>query len=66
MEKFKRYAILFIMFFIPVIFFTSCKEFFDPEQKLDITEDNLYIDWYEYRSVAMGMYAIQHPSPRSG
>ncbi len=38
---------------------TSCKDFFDPKQEIDITEDELYKDWYEYRSVAMGMYGLQ-------
>ena len=37
----------------------SCEEFLNPDQELDITEDRLYDDWYEYRSVEMGLYAIQ-------
>jgi starch-binding outer membrane protein, SusD/RagB family len=39
--------------------FTSCKDFFDPEQELNITEDQMYNDWYEFRSIEMGMYALQ-------
>lgn len=42
-----------------IVFLTSCQDFFDPEQEIDITKDELFNDWYEYRSVAMGMYALQ-------
>jgi starch-binding outer membrane protein, SusD/RagB family len=42
-----------------VLTFTSCNEFFDPDQELNITDDKLFNDWYEYRSVEMGMYALQ-------
>jgi starch-binding outer membrane protein, SusD/RagB family len=38
---------------------SSCEQFFNPEQELNITEDQLYDDWYEYRSVAMGLYGLQ-------
>jgi len=37
----------------------SCEKFLDPEQELEITEDRLYDDWYEYRSIEMGMYGLQ-------
>jgi len=37
----------------------SCADFFNPEQEIDITEEKLYKDWYEYRAVGMGMYALQ-------
>jgi len=50
--------VLFILFAV-MLTFTSCKDFFDPEQELNITEDQMYNDWYEYRSVEMGMYALQ-------
>ena len=38
---------------------TSCEKFFNPVQELNITEDRLYGDWYEYRSVEMGLYGLQ-------
>ena len=38
---------------------TSCDEFFNPDQGIAVTEDQLYGDWYEYRSAAMGLYALQ-------
>ncbi len=40
------------------VIFSSCEDFLNPEQELNITEDRLYGDWYEYRSVSMGMYAL--------
>lgn len=48
-----------ILLLVAVFVFSSCKEFFDPVQELNITEDQLYDDWYEYRSIEMGMYALQ-------
>ncbi|MDA3823421.1 MAG: RagB/SusD family nutrient uptake outer membrane protein [Bacteroidales bacterium] len=38
---------------------SSCEKFLNPEQELEITEDRLYDDWYEYRSIEMGMYGLQ-------
>ncbi|MCF8226844.1 MAG: RagB/SusD family nutrient uptake outer membrane protein [Bacteroidales bacterium] len=38
---------------------SSCEKLLNPEQTLKITEDRLYGDWYEYRSIAMGMYGLQ-------
>ena len=38
---------------------TSCEKFLNPDQVLNITEDKLYGDWYEYRSVEMGLYGLQ-------
>ncbi len=40
-------------------FMSSCEKFLNPEQELNITEDKLFDDWYEYRSIAMGMYGLQ-------
>lgn len=54
-QKNALYIIALMFAMIPV----SCNEFFNPEQELDITEDKLYKDWYEYRAVGMGMYAMQ-------
>ncbi len=38
---------------------SSCERFLNPVQELNITEDQLYDDWYEYRSVEMGLYGLQ-------
>ncbi len=54
-QKNLLYIIALMFAMVPV----SCTEFFNPEQEIDITEDKLYKDWYEYRAVGMGMYALQ-------
>jgi len=38
---------------------TSCDDFFNPDQDIKVSEDQLYNDWYEYRSAVMGLYALQ-------
>lgn len=38
---------------------TSCEDFFNPDQEINVTENQLFNDWYEYRSAAMGLYALQ-------
>lgn len=38
---------------------SSCEEFFNPDQVISVTEDQLFNDWYEYRSASMGMYGLQ-------
>ncbi len=37
----------------------SCEDFFNPDQDLIIKQDDLYKNWNEYRSVEMGLYALQ-------
>lgn len=59
MKRLIKYALFSTLLLFPVIFFTSCKEFLNPEQELSVTEDKLLNDWYEYRSLAMGMYGLQ-------
>ena len=44
---------------LTLVLITSCEKFLNPEQELDITEDRLYDDWYEYRAIEMGMYGLQ-------
>jgi hypothetical protein len=59
MKWLSKYLIVTCLIFAPVFFFSSCKDFLNPEQQLEITEDKLLNDWYEYRSLAMGMYGLQ-------
>jgi hypothetical protein len=59
MSKLKKYYLPLISIFMVMIFFSSCEDFFNPEQELNITESRLYDDWYEYRSVEMGLYGLQ-------
>ncbi len=44
---------------LSVILVSSCEKFLNPVQELNITEERLFDDWYEYRSVEMGMYGLQ-------
>ena len=55
----RRAGIRLAMLTVFISLFTSCEKFLNPEQELYITEDQLYQDWYEYRSVEMGMYGLQ-------
>lgn len=52
--------ILWLLFLITTgLFLNSCEKFLSPDQELAIREDQLYDDWYEYRSIEMGMYGLQ-------
>lgn len=59
MKNLKKYTIIFSLLFGSALLLSSCKDFFDPEQATKVTEDQLYDDWYEYRSIAMGLYGLQ-------
>lgn len=59
MKNFNKYKAIIGIFLLSVIFLSSCKEFLNPEQEINITKDKLYDDWYEYRSILMGLYGIQ-------
>jgi len=59
MKSIHQYPVIAILLLTPMLFLGSCEKFFDPEQELKITEENLYDDWYEYRSIEMGMYGLQ-------
>lgn len=54
-----KYLIIAGVILVPLLVMTSCEKFLTPEQELAITEDRLFKDWYEYRAVEMGMYALQ-------
>lgn len=57
MKKIHTHSI-FIVLSVSLTLF-SCKEFLFPEQEINITEERLYDDWYEYRAVSMGLYRLQ-------
>jgi starch-binding outer membrane protein, SusD/RagB family len=59
MTKFLRYSVIIALTTGSILFVSSCKDFLNPEQALNITDDRLYDDWYEYRAVAMGLYGLQ-------
>jgi len=59
MRKNLKYSVAIISVLISLAFLPSCKDFLNPEQELNVTQDQLFNDWYEYRSAAMGLYGLQ-------
>ena len=59
MRSYNKYKVIIGIFLLSVIFLSSCKDFLNPEQEINITKDKLYDDWYEYRSIVMGLYGLQ-------
>lgn len=59
MRNYNKYAVVIGIFLGSLIFFSSCKEFLNPDQEINITDDKLFDDWYEYRAIEMGLYGIQ-------
>jgi starch-binding outer membrane protein, SusD/RagB family len=61
-HKMKKGFNLLIVFF-SVLFLagnlTSCEKFFEPDQEVTLTEEQMYSDWYEYRAAVMGLYGLQ-------
>jgi tetratricopeptide (TPR) repeat protein len=55
-SKIKRIVLAVI---ISVSLFPACKEFLSPDQGYPITGDQMFDDWYEYRSAEMGLYGLQ-------
>jgi hypothetical protein len=58
MNKFMKFTGILIVF-MAMLIVGSCEKFLNPDQDLLITEDRLYDDWYEYRSIEMGLYGLQ-------
>ncbi len=59
MRKIVKYSWLVWFSIIMLLIFNSCEDFLEPDQEFNLTEDKLFDDWYEYRSVEMGLYLIQ-------
>lgn len=59
MRKNLKYSVVILSLLMSVVFLPSCKDFLNPDQELNITSDKMFDDWYEYRSVAMGLYNLQ-------
>ena len=55
----KKYAGIIVALVMTVLLLSSCKDFFNPDQEIDITDDKMFTDWYEYRAAEMGLYALQ-------
>lgn len=54
-----KYHLVVTFTFVIIILSSSCKDFYEPKQELNLTESELFDDWYEYRSVEMGLYGLQ-------
>lgn len=54
-----KYTRTFLLLGAVLFAVSSCKDFLNPEQEINITEDKLFDDWYEYRSIEMGLYGLQ-------
>lgn len=59
MRNFRKYKEVIVLLLVMFFMFPSCKEFLNPDQEINITEDKLFDDWYEYRSIGMGLYGLQ-------
>jgi len=59
MLKNLKYSVIITLTLMSMVFLPSCNDFLNPEQDLNITQDQLFDDWYEYRAVAMGLYGLQ-------
>jgi len=59
MLKNLKYSVIIISMLMSLTFLPSCSYFPNPEQDLNITQDQLFDDWYEYRAVSMGLYGLQ-------
>ncbi len=54
-----KYSVILLTIFSSMVLLPACTDFLNPDQDLDVTREQLYDDWYEYRSVAMGLYGLQ-------
>ena len=42
-----------------LIMLASCEKFFDPDQEIVINEDDFFMEWIDFRSAGLGLYALQ-------
>lgn len=59
MLKNLKYSGIIISMLMSLTFLPSCTDFLNPDQDLNITQDQMFSDWYEYRAVSMGLYGLQ-------
>lgn len=59
MLKNLKYSVIITLTLMSMVLLPSCNDFLNPEQDLNITQDQLFDDWYEYRAVSMGLYGLQ-------
>ena len=53
-----HYKKLIILTTILSMGFFSCERFFDPEQELIVKEEDMFSEWFDYRSAEMGLYSL--------
>ncbi len=53
-----HYKKLILLAIILSISFSSCERFFDPEQDLIVKEEDMFAEWFDYRSAEMGLYSL--------
>lgn len=59
MRKNLKYSVVIISVLISLISLPSCKDFLSPDQPLSVSQEKMFTDEYEYRSVSMGLYGLQ-------
>jgi starch-binding outer membrane protein, SusD/RagB family len=60
MNNLKKYTKVLLGLLLTIVFFsTSCKDFYNPDDELVVNDNETPTDWYEYRSLEMGLYALQ-------
>lgn len=59
MLKKSKYSVILIAVVLALGILPSCSDFLNPDQDLNVTQEQLFDDWYEYRAVAMGLYGLQ-------
>ena len=59
MSKFAKYSTVCISVVAAILALSSCNNFFNPKQEIKPTQNELFDDWYEYRSADMALYGLQ-------
>ncbi len=59
MRKFKKYKVIIISLLVSVLLFSGCEDLLLTNQENANTDNQMFDDWYEYRSTAMGLYGLQ-------
>jgi len=59
MKIYRSIVKLFCLTGIALVSLVSCEDFFDPEQSLVISSDQMFYNWEAYRSAGLGLYSIQ-------
>jgi starch-binding outer membrane protein, SusD/RagB family len=55
MLKKLKYFVSVVAILVALVVVPSCTDFLNPDQDLNVTQEQLFDDWYEYRSVADGL-----------